>query len=85
MPEKLNLAQSWTEQERRELYVAREKVLIALHNREGLDFGNRIVSIAVLSLMSDGDLDLDTEDPSKINLTETGQRFASGVVALSHG
>lgn len=34
--------------------------------------------------MSDGDLDLDTEDPSKINSTETGQRFASGVVALSH-
>jgi hypothetical protein len=85
MAETSNLAQNWSEEERHNLYVAREKVLIALHDGESLDFSNRIGVIATLSLMSEGYLELSAEDPSKVNLTDIGQRFANGTVALSHG
>jgi len=85
MSEKLNLANRWTEEARHDLYAARKKILIALHDGESLDFTDRIDFIATLTLMSEGDLELDTEDPSKVFLTDAGQRFASDTVSLSHG
>jgi hypothetical protein len=85
MAEALNLAQNWSEEERHKLYVAREKILISLHHGEGIDFSDQVGVIATLSLMSEGFVELDTEDPSRVNLTDTGHRFANGAVALSHG
>ncbi len=85
MAETPRLAQNWSEEERHNLYIARKKVLTALHDGGQIDFGNKVGVIATFSLIYEGFVELDVQDPSQVQLTENGQRFAKGVVALSHG
>ncbi len=85
MAETPNLAQNWSEEERHNLFVAREKVLTTLHDGGPLDYGSKIGVIATLSLINEGFVELDIRDPSRVQLTDSGHRFANGAVALSHG
>jgi hypothetical protein len=84
-----NLGAEWSDDNRHELYMNRERILIDMHTAEvalsvkELRVAGTSRLIAALSLMQEGHLALDTRNPTQICLTEMGRKFAIGIVALN--
>lgn len=90
MVSRLDVAANWPENDRQQLFLNREKLLLAF-DRETAALPHQLIQsdphlmLAAISLAQEGHLRLDSNNESLLHLTNTGQRFAAGARALSHG
>jgi len=86
----LDLAANWSDSERHQLFVNREKLLLTFDQEPGVLSLTLIQSdpakvLAALSLTQEGYLKLDSNNPNLLRLSESGEKIAAGARALSHG
>ncbi len=87
---RLDIAANWDEEERRKLFIGGERLLIYSDPETGFLPSRLILSepdfvLAAISLVQEGHLKLDSDNPGFVCLTESGGKLAAGIRALSHG
>jgi len=87
---RLDFAANWTGEERSKVYEERVNLLISFDSESRTLPVNEsnirpLGIIALISLVQEGFIKLDSNNPNLIKLTDSGATIASGYRAYSHG